>query len=81
MHIISHGLLIRDQQIKAIPLRYYFQLNKENEQQINICQALNEKNLLLNKDLRVKLDAVTERLDHLLKKKTGNGKSGNEKNS
>lgn len=30
------------------------------------CQAENEKNLQLNKDLRLKLDVVTEKLDELV---------------
>lgn len=41
----------------------------ENEQKITECQKNNHVNLQLNKELRLKLDAVTERLDELLKKR------------
>ena len=40
-----------------------YDLKIENEQKIINCQNLNEKNLQINNELKVKLEAVTERLD------------------
>ena len=68
LHFRGYGLLKRHCRIKKIPLRYIF-IKSDNEQKILTCQSENEKNLQLNKELRVKLDAVTERLEQLINRK------------